>query len=54
MYMQMANLCSSVTIVQVDKLDILPGLPNKQTNKHRCEALEDFADFRQIVYDIVH
>ena len=37
-------------LVQVDKLDILPGLPNK----HRFEALEDFAGFREIMYDIFH
>ena len=35
---------------QVEKVDILPGLPNK----HRFEALEDFAGFRQIMYDIFH
>ena len=33
-------------LVQVDKLDILPGFPNKQ-------ALEDFAEFRQIMVVVV-
>ena len=40
----------SCLLVQVDKLDVLPGLPNK----HRFEALKDFAEFRQIMYDIFH
>ena len=42
-------------LVQVDKLDILPGQTNKQTNKQTpFAALEDFAEFRKIMYDIFH
>ena len=34
----MVNLRSSPWLVQVDNLDILPGLPNKQTNKQNKET----------------